>query len=493
MKIKAKDLKKILTESKTDNANKKNISVRDMKKILMESKTNNANKKRITVKDLKQKLNESNGLGFGYGFKNQHSSYGDLGNPNAKNQKKSVSKVKKSKDYMGKNGGTMFGYGFALQEQLEKLSKDPKKLASLVENMVKSMKGKSDYTNLKFVDNVAKKYNVNESEVKKMKAIILKENSPKTALKLYNYITECSCQQAESAYGKYSGLKNESSEMIPNIKRTFNKYQSSANSSQDAFGATSESLKIPREMVEEMVEIQKEAQKMKTEGQGNNITETDSKLQNVFEKYQKMSEGDMYEMYDEMAEYMDYPSSDDITTQAINDGSIYERDDFDSVVGGGDDDDRFDNKFSLRDMQRGIDAEPDEYAAYGQHKKSNYELGLDDDYVDPDSQYDFSDEDDLEDVYDGATTNSRYNFDEDGDIVDMHRYDDAFDNFGSDTELDESDDIEIGDYDESDDIEMSNYMANIPWHEMSLEYEENFKAERMNPDGQFDYDWESGF
>lgn len=395
------------------------IKAKDLKKILTESKTNSQDKKTITVKDLKQKLNESNGLGFGYGFKNQHSSFGDLEKTNAKNQKKLP---KKSKDYMGKKGGAMFGYGFALQEQLEKLSKDPKKLVSLIENMVKSMKGKSDYTNLKFVDNVTKKYNVSESEVKKMKSIILKENSPKTALKLYNYITECSCQQAEGAYGKYKGLKNESSEMIPNIKRTFNKYQSSSNSPQDAFGATSESLKIPKEMVEEMYELQKEAQKMKMEGQGNNIAETDSKLQNVFEKYQKMSEGDMYEMYDEMAEYMDYPSSDDITAQAINDGSIYERDDFDSVMNGGDD--RFDNKFSLRDVQRGIDAEPDEHWAFGKHSDSTDD-----------------------DVLDVSDEHSQFNFDDEGGIVDMSRFEDRYDDEIEDHSLPFDDDSDEVDFD----------------------------------------------
>lgn len=258
-----------------------------------------------TVGKLKRQMNENKFM-LGNGFR-------QLGEDENKPNNKPKKDVQMAGS--GNNGAAMLGNGFKLNEALKSKLKNLNRegLVSLVESIVNSMKGNNDYTNLRFVDNIGKKWNLNESSIKKIKNIVINEDSKK----LYNYVLECSCMDAQNTYQGYEGLSTDASSMIPQIKSKFNINRRSM-PLQQALNVTSVDLGLPMEMVGEMYE----AQKMKTEG--DSFESMNQKLTEIYEKYQKLSEGDMFEMYDEIAEYMDYPSSDE---HLIGTDNLTERDD----------------------------------------------------------------------------------------------------------------------------------------------------------------------
>ena len=211
-----------------------------------------------------------------------------------------------------KTGGALLGQGFKLDEStLKDLKLTKEGLVDLIEGIVTELKEDNEYKGLKFVDRIGSKYNMNESAINEMKGIIWKENSLDTAKNLHKYIVECACQQTNVDYGNYEGLSEPYQSMMPQIKRSFNKNQGMYPTPK-AISITANDMQVPMEMVDELYEIQKDAHKMKLEGAEVNVNETSEKMEACYERYQNIGEGNLTEMYDEMAEMMDYPKDEEL-------------------------------------------------------------------------------------------------------------------------------------------------------------------------------------
>lgn len=264
-----------------------------------------------TVGAIKKKLNEmQGGIGFGQEFKEQGNVYEitDAEEYQTKRKKKKSDNGRK----IHSKGGVMVGQGFKLSEQtLKKLNLTKEGVADLIEGIIKELKKNNEYKNLKFVDRIGGKYQMAESAISEMKNIIWEQNSKNTGKKLFNYINECGCPQAQQKFGGYEGLSQDYQSMMPQIKRTYNSSKGKMNTPK-AISFTSKNLALPMEMVQEMFEIQKEAYKMKMEGGQSDKNMTEEKLKECYGKYQGMGEGNMDGMYDEMAEMMDYPMAENI-------------------------------------------------------------------------------------------------------------------------------------------------------------------------------------
>ena len=283
-----------------------------------------------TAGALKTKLNEMRGgFGLGQGFKKESEEVYEI--TDAEDYKKKS----KSKDFdrkVHKKGGMMLGQGFKLTEQaLKDLNLSQEGLVSLIEGIVTELKKNNEYKNLAFVDRIATKYQMNESHINEMKNIIWEKNSPSTGKKLYSYIMECGCQYAQNKFGGYQGLSQPYQSMMPQIKRAFNQNRGQM-AAPKAIAVTAKDLSLPMEMVQEMYEIQKEAYKMKMEGSDMDKSHVEEQLMECYERYQGMGEGNMDEMYNEMANMMEYPMAEmmeddmDLDYDENEEGLLYDDD-----------------------------------------------------------------------------------------------------------------------------------------------------------------------
>lgn len=240
--------------------------------------------KHTTVGTLKRKINESRektALGFGFGSKPAYES----------NVDQMMSSYQRK---IGNKGGTGLGQGFKQMNEVQ--------MVEFISNMVESLKGKTEYHNLKFVDRLGAEYFLNERQIRTIKSII-KEGSRTAPKKLKRYINENLAIEAQEVYEGYYGLTNEAEAMIPEIKKMFNENKKACGSSKKAAEMTAEGLDVPEEMVQEMYEKMKESYEMKMEG---GHMDVEGALHEIYEKYQKMSEGNMNPMYKEISELMMY-------------------------------------------------------------------------------------------------------------------------------------------------------------------------------------------
>ena len=239
--------------------------------------------KTTTVGSLKNKLNESKGnfaLGQGFG-----------------SEPRFKSNVQDNSDYsrkLDKNGGFGLGDGFTKLNEEE--------MVDFIANIVESMKGKTEYHNLKFVDRIGNENGLFESQIKNIKNIIKSDRTP-YQLKLRKYLTENVAKEMSGIYEGYSGLMHEGEMMVNEIKSTFNEMKSMGKSTNEAVAMTAEALDVPMEMVDKMVQVQKEAYKARMEGMGETM-DINEKLCEVYESYKNMAEGNMKPVYEELKEMM---------------------------------------------------------------------------------------------------------------------------------------------------------------------------------------------
>jgi hypothetical protein len=329
-----------------------------------------------TAGALKSKLNEMRGgLGLGQGFKKEGEIY-EVTDVEEYEKKEDAKKDKKKKQgrAVHQKGGMMLGDGFALTEQaLKALNLTQEGLVDLIESIVTELKENNEYKNLAFVDRIGGKYQMNESHINEMKSIIWEKNSLQTGKKLYNYIMECGCQAARQQFGGYQGLSQPYQAMMPQIKTNFNDAKSSMGMPK-AVSVTAKKLALPMEMVQEMYEIQKEAYKMKMEG--GVMDNMNEKMQECYERYQGMSQGNMDEMYNEMADMMEYPTVDEMEETHDAKANLYTQSDEEFV---------FED-----DLEEVHDSKANLY------NQSDEEFVFEDDYLDDldeeemyESQYDF--------------------------------------------------------------------------------------------------------
>ena len=136
--------------------------------------------KTTTVGSLKNKLNESKGnfaLGQGFG-----------------SEPRFKSNVQDNSDYsrkLDKNGGFGLGDGFTKLNEEE--------MVDFIANIVESMKGKTEYHNLKFVDRIGNENGLFESQIKNIKNIIKSDRTP-YQLKLRKYLTENVAKEMSGIY-----------------------------------------------------------------------------------------------------------------------------------------------------------------------------------------------------------------------------------------------------------------------------------------------------
>jgi hypothetical protein len=240
--------------------------------------------KHTTVGNLKRKINESRertALGIGFGSKPAYES----------NVDQMMSSYQRK---IGNKGTTGLGQGFKQMDETQ--------MVEFISNMVESLKGKTEYHNLKFVDRLGSEYFLNERQVRTIKSII-KEGSKRAPKKLKRYINENLAIEAQDMYEGYYGLTNEAESMIPEIKKMFNENKRACGSSEEAAQMTAEALDVPQEMVQEMYEKMKESYEMKMEG---GHMDVEGALHEIYGKYQNMSEGNMEPMYKEISELMMY-------------------------------------------------------------------------------------------------------------------------------------------------------------------------------------------
>jgi hypothetical protein len=239
--------------------------------------------KTTTVGSLKNKLNESKGnfaLGQGFG-----------------SEPRFKSNVQDNSDYsrkLDKNGGFGLGDGFTKLNEEE--------MVDFIANIVESMKGKTEYHNLKFVDRIGNENGLFESQIKNIKNIIKSDRTP-YQLKLRKYLTENVAKEMSGIYEGYSGLMHEGEMVVNEIKSTFNEMKSMGKSTNEAVAMTAEALDVPMEMVDKMVQVQKEAYKARMEGM-NETMDINEKLCEVYESYKNMAEGNMKPVYEELKEMM---------------------------------------------------------------------------------------------------------------------------------------------------------------------------------------------
>jgi hypothetical protein len=272
------DMKK--AEAKNPKIFKFNTSKKESNLPLQEMKT----VKHTTVGNLKRKINESRertALGMGFGSKPAYES----------NVDQMMSSYQRK---IGNKGTTGLGQGFKQMDEAQ--------MVEFISNMVESLKGKTEYHNLKFVDRLGSEYFLNERQVRTIKSII-KEGSKRAPKKLKRYINENLAIEAQDMYEGYYGLTNEAESMIPEIKKMFNENKRACGSSEEAAQMTAEALDIPQEMVQEMYEKMKESYEMKMEG---GHMDVEGALHEIYGKYQNMSEGNMEPMYKEISELMMY-------------------------------------------------------------------------------------------------------------------------------------------------------------------------------------------
>ena len=239
--------------------------------------------KTTTVGSLKSKLNESKGnFALGQGFGSEPRFKSNVQDNSAYNRK------------LDKNGGFGLGDGFTKLNEEE--------MVDFIANIVENMKGKTEYHNLKFVDRIGNENGLFESQIKNIKNIIKSDRTP-YQLKLRKYLTENVAEEMSEIYEGYSGLMHESEMMVNEIKATFNEMKSMGKTTNEAVTMTAEALDVPMEMVDKMVQVQKEAYKARMEGMGEPV-DINEKLCEVYEAYQNMAEGNMKPVYEELKEMM---------------------------------------------------------------------------------------------------------------------------------------------------------------------------------------------
>jgi hypothetical protein len=238
--------------------------------------------KTITVGSLKNKLNESKGhfaLGQGFGSEARFKSNVQDSDYNRKFDNK---------------GGFGLGQGFTKLNEEE--------MVDFITNIVESMKGKTEYHNLKFVDRIGNENGLFESQIKNIKNIIKSDRTP-YQLKLRKYLTENVAEEMSGIYEGYDGLMHEGEMMVNEIKSTFNEMKYMGKTTDEAVTMTAEALDVPMEMVDKMVQVQKEAYKARMEGMGETM-DINEKLCEVYESYKNMAEGNMKPVYEELKEMM---------------------------------------------------------------------------------------------------------------------------------------------------------------------------------------------
>lgn len=239
--------------------------------------------KTTTIGSLKNKINESKGnfaLGQGFG-----------------SEPRFKSNVETETDYNRRfdtNGGFNLGDGFVQMNEEE--------MVEFIATIVESMKGQTEYHNLKFVDRIGNANGLFESQIKNIKNII-KSDKTSNKVELRKYINENVAVEMSDIYEGYKGLKYEGKMMVEEIKSTFNEIKSMKKSTNEAVAMTAEVLDVPMEMVQKMVEIQKEAYEARMEGKGETMNVTE-KMCEVYEAYKQMSEGNMKNVYEELKEML---------------------------------------------------------------------------------------------------------------------------------------------------------------------------------------------
>jgi len=301
--------------------------------------------KHTTVGNLKRKINESRertALGMGFGSKPAYES----------NVDQMMSSYQRK---IGNKGTTGLGQGFKQMDETQ--------MVEFISNMVESLKGKTEYHNLKFVDRLGSEYFLNERQVRTIKSII-KEGSKRAPKKLKRYINENLAIEAQDMYEGYYGLTNEAESMIPEIKKMFNENKRACGSSEEAAQMTAEALDIPQEMVQEMYEKMKESYEMKMEG---GHMDVEGALHEIYGKYQNMSEGNMEPMYQEISELM-----------------MYEEDmPLDEVMSFSDEEMNLFTKGSRYRKERDgeEEEEEEEYNPFEERDADNPEYGIDEEYL----------------------------------------------------------------------------------------------------------------
>lgn len=242
--------------------------------------------KTISAKQLKKQLKESrDSFALGQGFGNKPAYESNVDNELDKFKRKFNSK-----------GG--FGYGDGFKQM------DEAQLVKFIENIVESLRGKTEYHNLKFVDRIGGQYKLAEGQIKTIKKILKSDQSPKAAKRLKKYINENVAPEMHDIYEGYYGLTNEAEAMIPEIKKCFNENKKATGTVQEAVSMTAEQLDIPMEMVQEMYNKLKEA--YETQMESGAIDNMNESLSEIFNRYRGMSEGSMDGLTDEISEMMGY-------------------------------------------------------------------------------------------------------------------------------------------------------------------------------------------
>jgi len=322
--------------------------------------------KTISAKQLKKQLKESrDSFALGQGFGNKPAYESNVDNELDKFKRKFNSK-----------GG--FGYGDGFKQM------DEAQLVKFIENIVESLRGKTEYHNLKFVDRIGGQYKLAEGQIKTIKKILKSDQSPKAAKRLKKYINENVAPEMHDIYEGYYGLTNEAEAMIPEIKKCFNENKKATGTVQEAVSMTAEQLDIPMEMVQEMYNKLKEA--YETQMESGAIDNMNESLSEIFNRYRGMSEGSMDGLTDEISEMMGY--EDDMPEP--REPRFRKEDSYGDFSL--EDDDSDDNPFSKE-----FDSKKDEYNSFEErdadNPDDNYDMFEEECF---DCEEDFEDEDEFE-------------------------------------------------------------------------------------------------
>lgn len=321
--------------------------------------------KTISAKQLKKQLKESrDSFALGQGFGNKPAYESNVDNELDKFKRKFNSK-----------GG--FGYGDGFKQM------DEAQLVKFIENIVESLRGKTEYHNLKFVDRIGGQYKLAEGQIKTIKKILKSDQSPKAAKRLKKYINENVAPEMHDIYEGYYGLTNEAEAMIPEIKKCFNENKKATGTVQEAVSMTAEQLDIPMEMVQEMYNKLKEA--YETQMESGAIDNMNESLSEIFNRYRGMSEGSMDGLTDEISEMMGY--EDDMPEPKFNE----ENSDGDFSL---EDDDSDDNPF-----RKELDSKKYGYNPFEErdadNPDDNYDM-FEEECFDCEEEFEFEDEDEFE-------------------------------------------------------------------------------------------------
>lgn len=292
-----------------------------------ENKNNRKTMKSMTVKDAKKALAE--------------------GIKRAKN-KKNKPKFKNMKKKLSENIGT-------------KTRVTEHTLTKTINKIVEKALLESEYREFRFVDDIGKKYGLNESQCTQLKKVVSSEYTPRAARNVKRTLKEYYSSRGTSG-NNYEGLKMETSELVEKVKRTYNMYKEWKGNTKYAVNRTSDKLNVPSEMINEMLDVLRESLKMKNEGSSYNV---DEKLQEVCNNHKSKNESSYTEAYDEIAEYMDYDSFDNAEYSG-GDDLLKEIDPADEL--------EFDNRESRYDLDDDMGDGDEDYGDYEDIIDSNEEF-----------------------------------------------------------------------------------------------------------------------